>query len=123
MPHASLEPDDVVRIVMEALQNNDDPGPDCGIRTAFNFASPNNRVVTGPLPDFIEMVKNSTYAPMINSREVRYEPVVMIEDRAQQTVWIVDADGSPAAYLFELSRQEGPLWRGCWLVDSAVRLE
>jgi hypothetical protein len=47
-PSAELAPQDVVRIVVNALSNNDEPYADAGIETTFSFASPANKVIPGP---------------------------------------------------------------------------
>ena len=52
-PALNLEPAEIVRIVINALANNDDPYPDAGIETTYNFASPSNKANTGPLERFI----------------------------------------------------------------------
>ena len=56
-PDPSLSPQDVVSIQIEALQNNDTPYEDRGIEITFNFASPTNKRVTGPLERFKVMVR------------------------------------------------------------------
>ncbi len=48
-PTADQQPEDVVRIVIEALAHNDKPYADAGIATTFAFASPANKINTGPL--------------------------------------------------------------------------
>ena len=48
-PSPEWTPAEVIRMQVEALQNNDTPSPDTGIATAFRFASPGNRAATGPL--------------------------------------------------------------------------
>ena len=50
VPDPALTPEQVVRIQLEALRNND--AGDRGIAVAFRFASPGNRQNTGPLPRF-----------------------------------------------------------------------
>jgi len=44
-PSVELEPQDVVKIVAEALSNNDEPYANAGIETTFSFASPANAAV------------------------------------------------------------------------------
>ena len=57
-PDPSLSPQDVVSIQIEALRNNDIPYADRGIEVTFNFTSPANKRVTGPLERFKEIVRN-----------------------------------------------------------------
>ena len=71
-PRPELTPQDVVRLVIEALQHNSETPYDEGIRVTFNFASPTNRHATGPLQRFIEMVKSPQYRPMLGHHRAEY---------------------------------------------------
>ena len=122
-PEPGLAPDEVVRIIMTALQHNNDPCMDCGIETAFNFASPSNRAVTGPLPRFVEMVRNPIYDPLIHAVRFEQDTIQIDGDEARQDVRVYDADGNRAVYVFILSKQPGPAWEGCWMTDSVIRTE
>ena len=59
-PNPNLTPEDVIRIQVEALQNND--SQDTGIEITFRFASPANRQLTGPLNRFKRMVRRGVDA-------------------------------------------------------------
>jgi hypothetical protein len=119
-PDPKLSPQEVVRIVTQALANND--VNDNGIRTAWKFASPANQSMTGPVERFIPMVKSAAYAPMINSKSARYGDAQVQGDQAVELVVLTGADGSKTAYVFQLSRQaDGPL-KGCWMTDGVVPL-
>lgn len=115
-PNPDLSPEDVVRIQVEALQNND--SEDKGIEVAFRFASPANRQATGPLHRFINLVKNPAYRPILNHKLAEYDPIEIVEDTAQQRVTVIGIDGSANVYLFELSKQETASCSGCWMTDS-----
>ena len=122
-PRPAYPPDKVVRIQIEALGDNDRPHPDAGIETAFRFASPANRKVTGPLPRFIEMVHNPAYRPMLNHRGARYGKLKREGDQATQPVILKSRDGSRVGYLFELSRQTEAPFKDCWMTDSVMPFE
>ena len=51
-PDPALAPEDVVAIQLAALQNNDNPTANAGIRQTFALAHPDNRRLTGPLARF-----------------------------------------------------------------------
>jgi hypothetical protein len=121
-PDPKLKPQDVVRIVIDALSKND--ANDNGIRTTWKFASPNNQSVTGPVERFIPMVKSPGYAPMLNSKSAQYSDPQIQGDQAIQMVLLTAADGTKIAYVFQLSRQtdNGPL-KGCWMTDAVVPLK
>jgi len=46
---------------LEALQENDEPSPDAGIKTAWDYAHPSNQSATGPLDRFTRMLKSPAY--------------------------------------------------------------
>jgi hypothetical protein len=119
-PNPDLGPEEVVRIVLGALQHNDEPGPDSGVRTAYNFASPGNKVVTGPIAQFVEMVRKPTYNILIDFKESRIEPAAISGDHARLVVHILSPSGDTATFVFELSRQTQPPYRGCWMTDSVI---
>jgi hypothetical protein len=120
-PTPTLSPGDVVGIVLHALQHNDDPRPDAGIATTFEFASPANREQTGPLERFVLMIKTPAYRTMIGFRSVRRLPVDRDGDYARERVVVVGRDGSQVTYLFLLSKQsEGP-YVNCWMTDGVIR--
>ena len=120
LPRPSLQqaPADVVRIVIEALANNDDPYEDAGIATTFAFASPANKVNTGPLSKFTRMVKNPAYGIMINHVEHEFSEVVMTERQAYQMVRIRGASGAEVIFAFRLSRQLEGEYAGMWMTDA-----
>ncbi|GAB4422718.1 MAG: hypothetical protein Kow0031_00710 [Anaerolineae bacterium] len=115
-PGPELSPAEVVKIQVEALQQNDDE--DNGIEVTFRFASPANKQATGPLFRFKEMVKNPTYRAMLNHKLAEYEAVVVDGDSATQRVTIIRQNGEATVFLFSLSRQTLPDCDGCWMTDS-----
>lgn len=122
-PDPNLSPRDVVRLQLEALAQNDRPYADAGIETAFNFASPGHKQVTGTLDRFAEMVKNPIYRDLIGNQHVRYGQVEIEGDVARQAVVLVTEDAYRVGYVFVLSRQEGGAYDGCWLAESVIRFE
>lgn len=121
-PHPSIPPEQVVLIQLSALQHNDDPAPDSGIRAAFAFASPANRLYTGPVERFIGMVKNPLYRSLLNFQDATPFPIEVEGDRAQQRVALLDDDDDEVIYVFALSRQADGPHAGCWMTDGVIRL-
>lgn len=122
-PRPAYPPEEVVRIQIEALGDNDRPHPDAGIEIAFRFASPANKKATGPLRRFIEMVRNPAYRPLLNHREARYGKLKQEGNGASQTVILKSRDGGWVGYLFQLSRQTEAPFKDCWMTDSVMRFE
>ena len=51
-PSSDINPKEVVKIQLTGLQKNDLNFKDSGIEQTWNFAHPNNKIVTGPLGNF-----------------------------------------------------------------------
>ena len=121
-PVPSLTAMDVVQIQLDALRANDDLGEDRGIEVAFRFASPANRIETGPLDRFTRMVKHPMYAPMFEFGDARFgEPQ---SDDPDRTLIPVQLTKGPhvAIFVFTLVRLSEGQHRGCWMTDGVIRL-
>lgn len=119
-PDPSLDPGEAVDVQLAALRANDDPHPDAGCETAYNFASPANRRSTGPRDRFVEMVKSPTYAPLVDHVEAVGGPVERSGNVAEQTVTVTDASGRTETYTFSLSVLSTGPFRTCWATDSVL---
>ncbi len=117
-PNRDLQPADVVRIVIEALAKNDEPYADAGIATTFAFASPANKVNTGPLPKFMQMIRTPTYAIMLDHLEHEFSEVVMMGIQAYQMVKISTGSGDEVIFAFRLSQQRDGEFDGMWMTDA-----
>ena len=120
-PNPSLSPQDVVSIQIEALRNNDTPYEDRGIEVTFNFASPTNKRMTGPLERFKAMVRNPVYGPMIDHRSAKYENFTVEGDLAQVDVILESKDGQYLGYRFMLSLQHDNQYEGSWMTSAVSR--
>ncbi len=117
-PSPELEPQDVVRIVIRALANNDFPFTDAGIATTFGFASPANRRNTGPLDRFTRMVKSFPYGVMVDHASSEFSEVVYVGDNAYQIVVLKDTAGREYGFAFRLSRQREGVYADMWMTDA-----
>jgi hypothetical protein len=119
-PRPDADPGEVAATQLDALAVNDDPFEDAGVLTAYNFASPANRRVTGPRDRFVRMVHGPRYAPMVDHEEAVAGPVERDGDRALQRVTVTGTDGRTVTYAFGLSPATAGPFAGCWLTDSVV---
>lgn len=122
-PDPKLSPADVVRIQLQAMQANDVPHKNAGIEVAFRFASPRNKMTTGPLARFIDLVNNPVYRPMLNHRKVDFGQLEIEEDKAVQPVIVIGSNGERTGYLFALSKQGSGRYASCWMTDAVIRIE
>lgn len=119
-PSPEHTPEQVVRIVIEALRDND-PRDDAGIATVYRFASPGNRASTGPLPRFSLMIKRG-FSDMLEHRSSRFDEMRVIDDKALQAVWLTLPSGTETGYLFQLGRQRGGDYDGMWMTEAVLPL-
>jgi len=119
MPTHELSPQEVVKIQLNALKENDEH--DNGIKKVFDFASPENKTSTGPLHVFTQMVKNPFYCPMLNYETDELGPMIVEGNKARQRVVVIGPDGKAATYVFHLSKQQSGTYAGCWMTDGVER--
>ena len=121
-PNAGLGPGDVIRAVVDALQNHNAPSPNAGIFTVYQFASPANRANTGPYGTFLRLVKNPIFAPLLAPHPTEYGPLSVSGNRAAQEVNVRKVDGRITTFRFAVSRQTYQQTQGrcsgCWMVDQ-----
>jgi hypothetical protein len=125
-PNSDLAPGEVIRTVVQALQNCNSPTPNAGIFTAYQFASPGNRANTGPYGTFLRLVRLPGFAPLFSSHADSYGPVAVAGDHAKQTVGFRVKGDRMAWFRFIVSRQTSEQTRGrcpgCWMVDAVIPL-
>lgn len=119
-PDPSYGPERVVALQLDGLATNDDPFENAGIGTAYNFASPANRRVTGPFDRFVRMVNGRQYAPMVDHTEAVTGPIERDGSTAEQRVTLTGPDGRTVTYVFGLSTQRDGAFKGCWLTDRVL---
>ncbi len=116
-PNIELTPDQVVVIVVDALKHNDPTKDDDGIATVFEFASPGNRAMTGPLERFTQMIKRG-FSDMLNHFDSSYGEMEISNNKALQSVWLTSRAGVETGYVFQLGRQIGGEYDGMWMTES-----
>ena len=122
-PNAELTPATIVEIVIDALAKNDEPYPNAGIETAFNFASPANKAVTGPLDRFVTLVNGPVFGKMVNHRDSTLSRVVIENGMAIRLVQIISAEGETVYYAFRLGLQQSGDYTGMWLTEAVWPLK
>ena len=115
-PKSSIVPSDVVKIQLTALQKNDLGYKDSGIEQTWNFAHPNNKIVTGPLNNFKRMIKGDSYQMMINHLSHTITQLGGSDIWAQFEVVILDKDKIYHKFNWQVEKYilDGML-KDCWL--------
>ena len=115
-PNNKIEPSEVVKIQLIGLQKNDLEFKDSGIEQTWNFAHPNNKKVTGPLPNFKRMIKGDAYQMMINHLSHTITQLGINDNWAQFEVVILDKNKIYHKFNWQVEKYtlEGAL-KDCWL--------
>ncbi|HYO88486.1 MAG TPA: DUF4864 domain-containing protein [Candidatus Limnocylindrales bacterium] len=121
-PDAALPPEDVVKIQLDLLQNDDLLPYNAGLRAAYAFASPASRSTSGPFERFIALLETPGYAPLIGFTQAQLDQMIASKRKAYQRAHVLQRSGEWVTYLFILSRQQEPPYIGCWMTDAVIRV-
>ena len=115
-PRSDINPDQVIKIQLKGLQVNDLNYKDSGIEQTWNFAHPDNRKVTGPLPNFKKMIKGKSYEMMIDHISHTIKQLGKGDKWAQFEVIILDKDKIYHKFNWQVEKYtiDGDL-KDCWL--------
>ena len=118
-PNIEIEPDQVVKIQLNGLMNNDEPNPDYGIKQTWEFAHPANKKYTGPLPKFINLLKSQSYKMLLDHLDSDIIEVFKSNNRYGFEVTILGNDKNYYKFQWVVEKyyEEGPL-KECWLTTS-----
>ena len=118
-PNIEIEPDQVVKIQLSSLMNNDQPNIDDGIKQTWEFAHPSNKKYTGPLPKFINLLKSASYKMLINHLDNEIIEVFKSNNQYGFEVTILGNDKKYYKFQWVVEKyyDEGPL-KDCWLTTS-----
>ena len=115
-PDPSISAKDVISIQLKALQINNSPFEDAGIEQTWEFAHPNNRKYTGPLNNFIRMLKNPSYSMMLGHLEHNIIPVEEDETVSYYFVELTDINGKKYGFEWTVKKViENGKYKDCWM--------
>ncbi|MFK7738185.1 MAG: hypothetical protein AB8B50_19310 [Pirellulaceae bacterium] len=118
-----LNPEDVVRLQAEALQNaRSDPD---AVYTCYRFAAPQNRFFIGGLERFGAVVTSMQYQGLIQAESFQFGKPVYQGSFALVTVSAFQETGQMIAYRFVLQQQTLAPYVDCWMtlaVEPALSL-
>tara|TARA_Y100000591_G_scaffold291977_1_gene278829 strand:+ start:73 stop:546 length:474 start_codon:yes stop_codon:yes gene_type:complete len=125
-PSTLIKPKEVIQIQLNGLMKNDIQFKDSGIEQTWNFAHPENKKNTGPLPNFKMMIKGKSYQMLLNHLSHTITEVGSSDKWAQFEVVILDSKKIYHKFNWQVEKftEEGPL-KDCWLttmVSSPVSL-
>ena len=115
-PNNLILPAEVIKIQLVGLMNNDKDFKDSGIEQTWNFAHPNNKKNTGPLPNFKMMIKGNSYQMLIDHLNHTITELGSTDKLAQFEVIILDKNKIYHKFNWQVEKytMDGPL-KDCWL--------
>ena len=115
-PNNLILPAEVVKIQLIGLMDNDKDFKDSGIEQTWNFAHPNNKKNTGPLPNFKIMIKGNAYQMLIDHLNHTITELGSSDKWAQFEVIILDKNKIYHKFNWQVEKytMDGPL-KDCWL--------
>ena len=118
-PTNSILPAEVIKIQLVGLMDNDRDFKDSGIEQTWNFAHPDNKKITGPLPNFKKMIKGNSYNMLLNHLSHKITELGSSDKWAQFEVTILDKDKIYHKFNWQVEKYtvDGPL-KGCWLTTA-----
>ncbi|MBD1162282.1 hypothetical protein IDG48_01775 [Pelagibacterales bacterium SAG-MED12] len=115
-PNNLILPAEVIKIQLIGLMDNDKDFKDSGIEQTWNFAHPNNKKNTGPLPNFKMMIKGNSYQMLIDHLNHTITEIGSSDKWAQFEVIILDKNKIYHKFNWQVEKytMDGPL-KDCWL--------
>ena len=115
-PNNLILPAEVIKTQLVGLMDNDKDFKDSGIEQTWNFAHPNNKKNTGPLPNFKMMIKGNSYQMLIDHLNHTITELGSSDKWAQFEVIILDKNKIYHKFNWQVEKytMDGPL-KDCWL--------
>ena len=118
-PKPDLRPLDVLLIQLNSLKNNNIPYKDAGIEQTWEFAHPNNKIMTGPLEKFKRMIYSKDYKILISHENSKIVILKESENISVYKVIILSKDKKKYYYIWQVEKVlfEGDL-KDCWMTTN-----
>ena len=115
-PNSDIKPVQVVKIQLKGLMKNDSPYKDQGIEQTWEFAHPNNKIFTGPINRFKEMIKGESYKMLIDHTNHEIKEIYLNDELAIFEVTVMGNDKKYFKFKWQVEKylNSGPL-ENCWL--------
>ena len=118
-PRPSLEPLDVLLIQLNSLKNNNTPYKDAGIEQTWEFAHPNNRIMTGPLDKFKEMIQSKNYKILISHENNEITILKKTNNISIYKVFILSKNKKKYYYICQMEKVLFDSdFKNCWMTTS-----
>jgi len=118
-PKPTLKPIDVLLIQLNSLKNNNIPYKDAGIEQTWEFAHPNNKIITGPLDNFKQMIYSESYKILISHESNEITILKETDNISIYKVFILSNNKKKYYYIWQVEKVllDGIL-KNCWMTTS-----
>ena len=115
-PNKTIEPINVVKIQLNGLMKNDSSYKDKGIEQTWAFAHPSNKMFTGPIERFKDMIKGDSYKMLLNHKGHKIDEIYSDEKTVIFEVVVMDSEKKYFMFKWQVEKylDNGPL-KNCWL--------
>jgi len=118
-PTPEINPEDVVRIQLSSLMNNNEPYLNAGIEQTWEFAHPSNRAFTGPIQRFTQMMYAPSYAVMLDHEKHDILEVNLEKNFAYFFIELTSIDGKMFGFKWTLEKvKEEGIFKDCWMTTA-----
>ena len=115
-PTSNLKPFDVLMIQLNSLKNNNKPYKDAGIDQTWEFAHPNNRVFTGPLEKFKQMIYSDNYKILISHENNKTIILKEAPNKLVYKVYVLSQDKKKYYYIWQIEKvKQNGKFKDCWM--------
>ena len=120
-PNTTLKPIEVLKIQLNSLKNNNVPYKDAGIEQTWEFAHPDNRKITGPLANFINMIHGINYQILINHESSEIKTINKSLSKVIYEVYILSKDKKKYLYIWQIEKvSDKKKFKDCWMTTSVL---
>ena len=118
-PTPEINPEDVVKIQLSSLMNNNEPYLNAGIEQTWEFAHPSNRAFTGPIERFTQMMYAPSYAVILGHKQHEIIEVKLDKNIAYFFIELTSIDGKMFGFKWTLEKvkEEGG-FKDCWMTTA-----
>ena len=118
-PTPAINPEEVVKIQLSSLMNNNEPYLNAGIEQTWEFAHPSNRAYTGPIQRFTQMMYAPSYAVMLDHKKHDIIEVKLDKNIAYFFIELTSTDGKIFGFKWTLEKvkEEGG-FKDCWMTTA-----
>ena len=118
-PTPEINPEEVVKIQLSSLMNNNEPYLNAGIEQTWEFAHPSNRAFTGPIQRFTQMMYAPSYAVMLDHKKHDIIEVKLGKNIAYFFIELTSIDGKMFGFKWTLEKvkEEGG-FKDCWMTTA-----